>query len=329
MSEIKEILGNQTNLSQLRSACLQGRLPHAYIVHGAAGSGKKTFAAYLAAMLLCEQGAQQGPCGICPSCIKAATHNHPDIIWTTHEKPSVLSVQEIRDQVVNTIFTPPYYGPYKIYIIDDAQLLNEHGQNALLKTMEEPPAYALLLLLTDNADALLDTIRSRCIRMDMQTLAREQIEAVLLAAGATKGEAAECAAFARGNLGLAKELFSGGALRVYKDETVQILKNIKHEDALQIFNYATKQDKKSAAAVLAIMLKWYRDVLLIKTGAVNENLYFAPDKAVLAQRAAELSYESLGRIIRQIEACTHRLEFSVKPEAAIETLLLQIREEHK
>ena len=89
-----------------------------------------------------------GPCGICPSCIKAQTHNHPDIIRTAHEKKTVLSVQEIREQLVDTVSVAPYYGPYKIYIVEDAQLLNEHGQNALLKTIEEPPDYVLIFILT-------------------------------------------------------------------------------------------------------------------------------------------------------------------------------------
>ena len=183
MSELQEILGNQLHIKHLKEAERLGRLPHAYIINGAQGSGKKTFARYLAAALLCEKGIREGPCGVCPSCVKAATHNHPDIIWTVHEKPSVLSVREIREQVVNTTDIAPYYGPYKIYIINDAKLLNEHGQNALLKTIEEPPPYVLVLILTDNAGALLDTIRSRCIRLDMEALDRTEIERVLTEEG--------------------------------------------------------------------------------------------------------------------------------------------------
>ncbi len=328
MPNLQEILGNQNNIRHLKEAEKNGRLPHAYIIHGAAGSGKKTFAGNLAAALLCERGIEQGPCGVCPSCIKAATHNHPDIIRTVHEKPTVLSVQEIRDQVVNTVHVAPYYGPYKIYIISDAQLLNEHGQNALLKTIEEPPEYVLVFILTDNADALLDTIRSRCIRLDMEALSREMIEQALIANGTAKGEAKECAGFARGNLGVAKELAEGGLLRELKDETVKTLKNIKNLDAFELYNLSTEMDKARGGKVLDIMLKWYRDMLMMKSGAAEEGLYFENDKAVLSRQSAELSYEGLGRIVDRIQESILRLQSGVKAEAVFETLYLKIREEY-
>ncbi len=329
MSEIQKILGNQNNIRHLKEAAKLGRLPHAYIINGAAGSGKKTFATYLAAALLCDEAIDKAPCGVCPSCIKAATGNHPDIIRTVHEKPSVLSVQEIRDQVVNTVSVAPYYGPYKIYIIRDAQLLNEHGQNALLKTIEEPPEYVLVLILTDNADALLDTIRSRCIRMDMEALSRDTVEQELIAEGVSKGEAKECAGFARGNLGIAKDLASGGLLRELKDETVKTLKNMKNLDAFEIFNLSTEMDKERGGKVLDIIFKWYRDMLMCKAGAADEGLYFEGDKAVLKRQSEELSFEGLGRITERVEDAALRLQSGVKAEAVFETLYLKIREEYK
>ncbi len=329
MCALKELLGNQDHIRHMKEAERLGKLPHAYIIHGAKGSGKETFASYMAAALLCDREIQSAPCGVCPSCVKAATHNHPDIIRTYHEKPGVLSVQEIRDQVINTIYTAPYYGPYKIYIISDAQLLNEHGQNALLKTIEEPPEYVLIFILTDNADALLDTIRSRCIRLDMESLDRETIEKELIASGCAKGEAKTFAAFARGNLGIAKELAEGGSLREMKDETVKILKAIKKLDALELFQASAETDRESGKVVLDIILKWFRDVLMIKAGSGAEPLYFENDKAVLKRQAGELSYEGLGRIMDLIRESRLRLSSGVKAEAVFETLYLKIREEYK
>ena len=328
MSDWKRILGNQDYIQHMKEAAEAGRLPHAYIIHGAAGSGKKTFAGYMAAALLCEKGVKAGPCLKCPSCIKAMTHNHPDIIWTVHEKKTVLAVQEIRDQVVSTVQVAPYYGPYKIYIISDAQLLNEHGQNALLKTIEEPPEYVLIFLLTDNADALLDTIRSRCIRLDMESLDRKTIEEELISSGHSPGEAKECACFARGNLGIAKELAGGSELRELKDQTIKNIKSIKNLDALEIFRFSSELDKETGGQVLDIMLKWFRDVLIIKSDGARDNLYFENDKAVAARQAEGLSFESLGRIIDRIEETGVRLSSGVKPEAAFETLFLKIREEY-
>lgn len=329
MCALTKILGNQNNIRHLKEAEKLGRLPHAYILNGAQGSGKKTFAGNLAAALLCEKGVSEGPCGVCPSCIKADTYNHPDIIWTYHEKPSVLSVREIRDQVVGTVNTAPYYGPYKIYIIQDAQLLNEYGQNALLKTIEEPPEYVLVFILTDNADALLDTIRSRCIRLDMEALSRNEIEQALTAEGVSAWEAKGCAGFARGNLGIAKELASGGLLREWKDETIKTLKNLRNLDAFEIYTLSTEMDREKGSKVLDIMYKWYRDMLMIKSEAETEGLYFENDRAVLKRQSEEISYEGLERILNRIHESILRIQSGVKPEAVFETLFLKIREEYR
>ena len=175
MSELKKILGNRHNIEHFKEAVRKGKVSHAYIIDGPEGIGKKTFAGYIAAALLCEKGIEEGPCMVCGSCVKADTHNHPDIIWVEHDKPTVLSIDEIRQQVIDTVDIVPYYGPYKIYIIKDAQLLNDNGQNALLKTLEEPPEYALFFLLTDNYDRLLDTIKSRCMKLRMEPLDQEII----------------------------------------------------------------------------------------------------------------------------------------------------------
>ena len=171
MAEHFRVSGNQKNIRFFSEAYARGKVSHAYIIEGPEDSDKEGFADSIAAALLCQNTkpgdlliSDSSPCGRCPSCIKAASGNHPDLIHVWHEKPTVLSVGEIREQVVADISIKPYYGPYKIYIIRDAQLMNEQGQNALLKSIEEPAEYGIIFLLTDNADGLLPTIRSRCIR---------------------------------------------------------------------------------------------------------------------------------------------------------------------
>lgn len=329
MSELKQILGNQHNVGHLKKAAVQGKISHAYIINGAEGSGKKTFAEYMAAALLCNEGIEKGPCMTCPSCIKANTHNHPDIIWVEHEKPSVLSVQEVRDQLINTIDVAPYYGPYKIYIVKDAQLLNEHGQNALLKTIEEPPAYALIFLLTDNAEAFLDTIRSRCIRLDMEALPRELVIKELEKNGVSSGKAEECASLSKGNLGLAELLSKDGVASERKDLTLKTLKNLNNLDALEIFDFASSFDKETGLDVLKYMLMWYRDVLLVKVETDAKELYFVKEKAVLERQAKAASFEKLNQIFEALDEARDRLLTSVKCEAVFETLLLTIRENIK
>ena len=178
-----------------------------------------------------------------------------------------------------------------------------------------------MLILTDNADALLDTIRSRCIRMDMEAISREVIEQELISEGTSKGEAKECAGFARGNLGIAKELVSGGLLRELKDETVKTLKNMKNLDAFEIFNLSTEMDKERGGKVLDIIFKWYRDMLMCKARLPGK------DDVVLVGTKRIL--EGLGRITERVEDAALRLQSGVKAEAVFETLYLKIREEYK
>ena len=104
------------------------------------------------------------------SCRQAINGNQPDIIRVTHEKPNSISVDDIREQVNNDIVIRPYSSKYKVYIIADADKMTVQAQNALLKTIEEPPSYAVIMLLTENAEALLPTIRSRCVMMKLRNI---------------------------------------------------------------------------------------------------------------------------------------------------------------
>ena len=100
----------------------------------------------------------------CDSCKKVIGKNHPDIITVTHEKPGSISIDEVREQVVHDVDIKPYCSPYKIYIIPDAEMMTVQAQNALLKTIEEPPEYGIIILLTSNMSAILPTIQSRSRR---------------------------------------------------------------------------------------------------------------------------------------------------------------------
>lgn len=132
-------------------------------------------ASLFAMTLQCEKHGVE-PCMECPSCKKAQSQNHPDIIYVKHEKPNTISIDEIREQLINDVMIKPYSSPYKIYIIDEAQKLTLQAQNALLKTIEEPPAYAVVMLLADNPDALLPTISSRCVQLNLKSSGRHGCE---------------------------------------------------------------------------------------------------------------------------------------------------------
>jgi hypothetical protein len=145
MAELNEILGNERIKEHFITAVHHKKISHAYIMEGDKGSGKKMLAEAFSKILQCEGRETTGlveSCGKCESCIQMEHHDHPDVIWVSHEKPNVISVGEIREQIVNTVEIMPYKGPYKIYIVDEAEKMNAAAQNAILKTIEEPPEYA-------------------------------------------------------------------------------------------------------------------------------------------------------------------------------------------
>ena len=146
---------------------------------------------------------------MCHSCKQALSDNQPDIIYVSHEKPNTISVDDIRAQINNDIAIKPYSSPYKIYIMNEAEKMTPQAQNAILKTLEEPPEYAVIMLLTSNVNSLLPTILSRCVVLNMKPVADELVRNYLMHQLHVPDYKAEvCVAFARGNIGKAKSLAS-------------------------------------------------------------------------------------------------------------------------
>ena len=136
MKGFKDIIGNDILKEQFSGAIRTGSISHAYMLSGDRGMGKKRFARAFCQELFCEHPVDGGACGICPSCKKVESGNHPDVIWIRAEKPDVIKVDEIRQQIVDTVDIRPFLGDRKIYIIPDADRMNPQAQNALLKVLE-------------------------------------------------------------------------------------------------------------------------------------------------------------------------------------------------
>ena len=143
----QDILGNDMVKEHFKKAIENHKISHAYILTGEAGMGRKSIANAFAMTLLCEKGGNE-PCMVCHSCKQVLGGNHPDLIYVTHSKPGSIGVDDIREQINDTIMIRPYSSYYKIYIVDEAEKMTVQAQNALLKTMEEPPSYAVIILIT-------------------------------------------------------------------------------------------------------------------------------------------------------------------------------------
>ncbi len=324
MQSFAQVIGQSSIKEHIKKSLETRKISHAYIFYGERGSGKKTLANLFARALQCEAGGTE-PCNMCQSCKQALNRNQPDIVYVQHEKPSVISVDEIRKQVNGDVGIKPYSSDRKIYIIDEAEKMNVQAQNALLKTLEEPPAYAVIMLLTTNLEALLQTIRSRCVTLTMKPVLDIELQKYLMrTAQVPDYKASVCAAFARGNVGRALELVSSTEFDELKDETLQLLQSISDKPLSDLAAFAKKKAEKDSntEGFLELLEMWYRDVLLFKSTGSAQHLIFSEEKQHIKRMAVKSTYEGLGRILDSIREARNRLSANVNAELTLEWLLL-------
>ena len=285
-------------------------------------------ASLFAMTLQCEKHGVE-PCMECPSCKKAQSQNHPDIIYVKHEKPNTISIDEIREQLINDVMIKPYSSPYKIYIIDEAQKLTLQAQNALLKTIEEPPAYAVFLLLTENAEMLLPTINSRCVMLKLRNIKDTLIRKYLMENLEIPDYKADmCTAFAQGNVGRAIMLANSEHFNEIREEAVQLLKHI-HDMELSEIVAAVKNIsvyKLEITDYLDIIMIWYRDVLLYKATKEIDKVVFKDQLQSIKEQARKSSYEGIELILESLEKAKARLKANVNFDLVMELLFLTIKE---
>ena len=328
MGSFKDVVGHKDILKYISSAVENNRVSHAYILNGERGSGKKMLANLFAMTLLCETGDNE-PCGKCHSCKQAESGNHPDIIRVTHEKPNSISVDDIRTQVNNTVDIKPYQGPYKVYIIPQADMMTPQAQNAILKTIEEPPAYAVFLLLTENAEMLLPTINSRCAMLKLRNIKDTLIRKYLMENLEIPDYKADmCTAFAQGNVGRAIMLANSEHFNEIREEAVQLLKHINEMELNEIVAAVKNISvyKLEITDYLDIIMIWYRDVLLYKATKEIDKVVFKDQLQSIKEQARKSSYEGIELILESLEKAKARLKANVNFDLVMELLFLTIKE---
>ena len=328
MGSFKDVVGHKDILKYISSAVENNRVSHAYILNGERGSGKKMLANLFAMTLLCETGDNE-PCGKCHSCKQAVSGNHPDIIRVTHEKPNSISVDDIRTQVNNTVDIKPYQGPYKVYIIPQADMMTPQAQNAILKTIEEPPSYAVFLLLTENAETLLPTINSRCVMLKLRNIKDTLIKKYLMENLEIPDYKADmCTAFAQGNMGRAIMLANSDHFNEIREEAVQLLKHISEMELNEIVAAVKNISvyKLEITDYLDIIMIWYRDVLLYKATKEIDKVVFKDQLQSIKEQARKSSYEGIELILESLEKAKARLKANVNFDLVMELLFLTIKE---
>ena len=328
MAGFRDILGQKSVIAHMKKAVSMGKTSHAYILNGEKGMGKKLLAHAFSMTLQCEQGGDE-PCMECRSCKQAEGSNHPDIKWITHEKSGTISVEIIRDQLVNDMPIKPYSSKYKIYIIDEGEKMTPAAQNTLLKTIEEPPAYGIVIILTSNKEMLLQTILSRCVSLNLRPLKDEEMKRYLISHESVPDyQAAMAVRFAGGNLGRAIDIISSEDFIAMKDDVVRALKNLYKMTASDI-NQLVKEHsnyKNDMDGYLNLIIMWFRDVLLYKASSRKEALMFEAESDVIEKQAREVSYDGVQEVLVEIDNLKGRLKSNVNFDITLELLFIKIRE---
>lgn len=327
MLTFSDVVGHENIIDYFQNAIRMQKFSHAYILNGEDGMGKNLLASIFATTLQCEAH-DVNPCGVCKSCLQAMSKNHPDIKHVTHEKASI-SVDDIRSQLNNDIQIKPYSSRYKVYIIDEAEKLTEQAQNALLKTIEEPPEYAVILLLTNNSNLFLETILSRCVNLNIKAVPKENIKKYLMENVKVPDYQAELSAtFANGNLGKAIDLSSSEEFSQIKSDVVRLMKYIDEYELSEIMGAIKKfaENKAIINDYLDLILLWYRDVLMFKATMDANLIFYKEEVQDIKKQGSSKSFEALDHIIKVLDDTKKRLLANVNFEIAMELLLLAIKE---
>lgn len=328
MAFFADIVGQEMIKEHLQNALKTGNVSHAYILNGERSSGKEFIANIFATALQCERGGID-PCNECHSCKQAASNNQPDIIRISHEKPNTISVDDIRTQINGDIGIKPYVGPKKIYIMNEAEKMSVSAQNALLKTLEEPPEYGVIILLTTNLNALLPTILSRCVVLNMKPVDDLRVKKFLMTEMKVPDYKAEvCAAFARGNIGKARLLAQSEEFDNIKEEAVGLLKYIDDMEISEIAQAIKRMNeyKLEINDFLDVLAIWYRDALLFKATNDANHLIFREEMQYIKKTASRSTYEGIENILKALDKAKARLSANVSFDLTMELLLLTMKE---
>ena len=328
MYTVEEIRGNTPLVEQLRRSAASGRSSHAYLFLGGAGAGKRLIANTFAKALQCE--GEKRPCDSCKSCHAFNHGNHPDVIYFQPLKNGkTYTIEDVREQLLETVDLKPFQYEKKIYIIEKADTLNIQSQNALLKTLEEPPAHVVFLLLAERAETFLPTILSRVVVMKIRPLSAETIADYLMQAGHLAEESHILSAYAQGRIGQALELVEDEGFREMRQDILgklEALPSMSEGDAYLLAK--DLEGYKNDLRFLDIMELWYRDLLTAKS-LREEGYLIQRDKKDAIFRAAKEPAALLAKKAAAVRTARMRLAQNANFRLTMEVMLMDLKETGK
>lgn len=325
------VYGHAWAMELLRRQMAQGKVAHAYLFTGPAQIGRSTLARWLAQALLCE--GELPPCGRCPACRRVATGIHPDLhrLYLDQEgNRRTLGIEAVRE-MRQGIAERPFYGRRKVYLIEDAECMTVEAGNALLKTLEEPPPFVVLLLVALSDHLLLPTIVSRCQVLPLRPLPRREVRQALVEHWGASEEQAEMLSFlCQGRLGWAVQALSDPQVLERRRENLATLGRLLSAGLLERFAFAEVQERlwKHGKAVgvletLQCWQGWWRDLFLLTQGCAD--LVVNRDQLEVLQNAGrQIAPQAALAFLQALRVTQERLQDQVNPRLALEELLLQL-----
>ena len=311
------LLGNERLKDNLTGSLRRGRISHFYLISGPEGSGKKTLAKLLSAAILCRE--EQKPCGRCGPCRKVFEGNHPDVITVEDPEHKNVAVKIVR-QAREDVFILPNESDHKIYIFP--QELGIEGQNALLKILEEPPSYGVFILLTDNPEKLLPTVRSRCTELAMQAVPEKIMKAELVRRfPKAQGEDITAAVTRSGGwLGQAiAQLETGDGM---PSQVPELAEALAERDALALVRVLTPMEKWKRDQLIPVLGHW---IQMTEQALACRSGLSAPSAAVRNLSSKRTSRE-LMEIVTALKKGLEYAQSNVSPGAVCGWLSWELRQ---
>ncbi len=325
-----DLLGQERAVAQLIESYVRGRIPQAYIFSGPDGVGKRSAAIVLAKLLNCRnpQDSPPEPCLNCPNCRKFNSDNFVDL-WVVQPEGQQLKIEQIRE-LQRIVRFPPTEGGWRIAILQDAERLNPEAANAFLKLLEEPPPKNLFILIVQQPELLLSTIRSRCQRVHFSPIERELIAKFLREEeGLSEEEARFAAALADGSLGRALEIVGEFSLEKRKEWCELIRDALSGRlSATRIVQFAAqfkKDNREELSHFMKIYSSWLRDLLFTKENLYNNiaNIDYSEELRALSKR---LGAGKIRKLLRLLDSSERALKLYSSPTMTAETLLFYTME---
>lgn len=329
------IFGQDHLLKRLEPTLKQGRQSHAYLLYGPPHVGKMTLAINLAQALNCPEGSG-APCGSCAQCTRTAAGHHADIRTLApgqgedgRAPKTVIGIDAVKE-VIRRVSLNPYEGSCSVVIVDGAESMSDDAANALLKTLEEPPPQVMFLLLTTDEGAVLPTIRSRCQSMGLNPLSKEMmVEQLVTRHQATAEQAEQLFRLSRGCLGWAISALEDAQVLEQREADLDKMQETLQAGLETRFTYANEvatlfgSNRDAAKDLLALWLRWWRDLLLIKEGA-ETFLHNSDHEESLKTQASGLSTAEIVQFINRLMQTMSNLDSNVSPRLAMEVLMLNL-----